>query len=96
MGWGSTYGAIRGTVDRAQTAGMSVAQVHVRNVFPLPNDLGEILSRFETVLIPELNRGQFSRLVRAEYLINAVSYPKVQGKPFTSTELLSKIEELLG
>lgn len=96
LGWGSTYGAIRGAVDRAQAAGLSVAQVHVRNVFPLPKDLGEILSRYETVLIPELNRGQFSRLVRAEYLIDAVSYPKVQGKPFTSTELLSKIEELLG
>lgn len=96
LGWGSTYGAIRGAVDRAQAAGMSVAQVHVRNVFPLPKDLGEVLSQFDQVLIPELNRGQFARLVRAEYLIDAVSYPKVQGKPFTSTELLSKIEELLG
>ena len=96
LGWGSTYGAIRGAVDRAQAVGMSVAQVHVRNVFPLPKDLGEVLSKFDQILIPELNRGQFSRLVRAEYLIDAVSYPKVQGKPFTSTELLSKIEELLG
>ena len=57
---------------------------------------GADLSRYDKVLIPELNRGQFSRLVRAEYLIDAISYPKVQGKPFTSTELLSKIEELLG
>ncbi|MCH2102055.1 MAG: 2-oxoacid:acceptor oxidoreductase subunit alpha, partial [Planctomycetes bacterium] len=96
LGWGSTYGAIRGAVDRAQSAGMSVAQVHVRNVFPLPKDLGEVLSKFDRVLIPELNRGQFARLVRAQYLIDAISYPKVQGKPFTSTELLSKIEELLG
>ena len=96
LGWGSTYGAIRGAVDRAHAAGMSVAQVHVRNVFPLPKDLGEVLSKFDQILIPELNRGQFSRLVRAEYLIDAISYPKVQGKPFTSTELLSKIEELLG
>lgn len=96
LGWGSTYGAIRGAVDRAQAAGMSVAQVHVRNVFPLPKDLGEVLSQFDQVLIPELNRGQFARLVRAEYLIDAISFPKVQGKPFTSTELLSKIEELLG
>jgi len=96
LGWGSTYGAIRGAVDRAQAAGQSVAQVHVRNVFPLPNDLGEVLGGFKKVLIPELNRGQFSQLVRAEYLIDAISYPKVQGKPFTSTELLNKIEELVG
>lgn len=96
LGWGSTYGAIRGAVDRARAAGHSVSQVHVRNVFPLPNDLGEILAGFDQVLIPEMNRGQFSRLVRAEYLIDAISHPKVQGKPFTSSELLHKIEELLG
>ena len=74
---------------------MSVSQVHVRNVFPLPNDLGEILAGFDQVLMPELNRGQFSRLVRAEYLIDVISHPKVQGKPFSTTELLVKIEELL-
>lgn len=95
LGWGSTYGAIRGAVDRARAAGMSVSQVHVRNVFPLPNDLGEILAGFDQVLMPELNRGQFSRLVRAEYLIDVISHPKVQGKPFSTTELLVKIEELL-
>ena len=54
------------------------------------------MSQFDQVLVPELNRGQFSRLVRAEYLIDTISYPKVQGKPFTSTELLAKIEELHG
>jgi 2-oxoglutarate/2-oxoacid ferredoxin oxidoreductase subunit alpha len=95
LGWGSTYGAIRGAVDRARVAGLSVSQVHVRNVFPLPTDLGEILAGFDQVLMPELNRGQFSRLVRAEYLIDVISHPKVQGKPFTTTELLVKIEELL-
>lgn len=96
LGWGSTYGAIRGAVDRARAAGLSVSQVHVRNVFPLPTDLGEILAGFDQVLMPEMNRGQFSRLVRAEYLIDVISHPKVQGKPFTSNELLTKIEELLG
>lgn len=96
LGWGSTYGAIRGSVERAQKAGHSVAQVHIRNVWPLPKDLGDVLSKFDQVLIPELNRGQFARLIRAEYLIDAISYPKVQGKPFTSTELLEKIEEVLG
>lgn len=95
LGWGSTYGAIRGAVDRARAQGLSVSQVHVRNVFPLPNDLGEILAGFDQVLMPELNRGQFSRLVRAEYLIDVISHPKVQGKPFSTTELLVKIEELL-
>lgn len=95
LGWGSTYGAIRGAVSRCQEEGKSVSQVHLRNVWPLPNDLGGILKRFKKVLIPELNRGQLCRLIRGEYLIDAQSLPKVQGKPFTSTELVNHIEQLL-
>ncbi len=95
LGWGSTFGAIRGAVTRCQEQGKSVSQVHLRNVWPLPNDLGDILKGFKKVLIPELNRGQLCRLIRSEYLIDAQSLPKVQGKPFTSTELASHIEQLL-
>ncbi len=95
LGWGSTYGAIRGAVQRAHSKGLSVSQVHVRNVWPLPQDLGEVMSRFDRVLVPELNRGQLCRLLRSEYLIDATSLPKVQGKPFGSEELLAHIEEIL-
>lgn len=95
LGWGSTYGAIRGAVQRAQSKGLSVSQAHVRNVWPLPQDLGEIMARFDRVLVPELNRGQLCRLLRSEFLIDATSLPKVQGKPFGSEELLAHIEEIL-
>jgi 2-oxoglutarate/2-oxoacid ferredoxin oxidoreductase subunit alpha len=95
IGWGSTYGAIRGAVDRAQAAGKSVSQVHIRNLWPLPQDLGDILSNFKHILIPEMNRGQFSRLLRGEYLRETISFCKVQGKPFTSTEILERIEQIL-
>jgi len=95
LGWGSTYGAIRGAVLRAQEKGLSVSQVHLYNVWPLPKDLGEILARFDRVLIPELNRGQLCRLIRSEYLVDATSLSKVQGKPFGSEELLGHIEEVL-
>lgn len=95
LGWGSTYGAIRGAVQRAQSKGLSVSQAHVRNVWPLPPDLGEIMARFDRVLVPELNRGQLCRLLRAEFLVDATSLPKVQGKPFGSEELLAHIEGIL-
>ena len=70
--------------------------MHLRNVWPLPRDLREVLSRFRHVLVPELNRGQLSRLVRSELLIDAQSLPKVQGRPFQSSELLRRIEALCG
>ena len=94
LGWGSTYGAIRGAVDRARKAGCKVGQVHLRHVWPLPQDLGEVLARFQTVLLPELNRGQLNRLIRSEFLIDTVSMPKVQGLPFMSSEIRDRIQEL--
>ena len=93
LGWGSTYGAIRGAVARSQEAGLSVAQVNLRNLWPLPNDLGDILKRYKKVIIPELNRGQLCNLIRAEYLVDAISLPKVQGKPFMSGELVDAIKQ---
>lgn len=95
LGWGSTFGSIRGAVNRCQEAGHSVAQLHLRHVWPLPHDLGDVLKRYKKILVPELNRGQLSRLIRAEYLIDAISLPKVQGKPFMSAELVTAIEKLL-
>ena len=95
LGWGSTFGAIRGAVERAQAAGKSVSQIHVRNVWPLPKDLGTHLANFDQVLIPEMNRGQFNRLIRSEFLRETLSFSKVQGKPFTTSEILHKIDEVL-
>ncbi len=96
LGWGSTFGAIRSAVDSARQKGLKVSQVHVRNVWPLPRDLGEVLGKFRQVLVPEMNRGQFARLVRSEFLVDARSMSKVQGKPFFSSEVLERIEEILG
>jgi len=96
LGWGSTKGAIRGAVDRAREEGLSVSQLHLRHIWPLPNDLGGILKRFERILIPELNRGQLNRIIRSEYLLDTVSLSKVQGRPFTFQELLERIRDLIG
>lgn len=93
LGWGSTYGAVRGAVDRARAEGLKVAQIHLRNVWPLPQDLGPLLRRFRKVIVPEMNRGHLWRLVRSELLVDAVRMPKVQGRPFTAREILQRIRE---
>jgi 2-oxoglutarate ferredoxin oxidoreductase subunit alpha len=95
LGWGSSYGALTAGVRRVRARGKRVAQVHLRYLNPFPKNLGEVLANFERVLIPELNRGQLWRLIRAEYLIDAVSYPKVQGQPFKAIEIENKIMEML-
>ncbi|MEE9274892.1 MAG: 2-oxoacid:acceptor oxidoreductase subunit alpha [bacterium] len=95
VGWGGTYGAITAAVEALQARGASVSQVHLRHLNPFPANLGEVLRNFKTVLVPELNLGQLSRLLRAEHLVDAVSYNKIEGKPFKVSEIISKIEELL-
>ncbi len=94
LGWGSTYGAIRAGVRNANRDGSRAAHLHIRHLSPLPPDLGEILARYDTVLVPELNRGQLLKLVRAEYLVPAVGLHKVQGLPFKAAEIAAKIHEL--
>ena len=94
VGWGSTYGAITSAVEEMQKQGKSVSSIHVRHLNPFPKNLGEILGRFDRVLVPELNMGQLAMLLRARYLVPAVSFPKVKGKPFKISELTAKIEEL--
>jgi 2-oxoglutarate ferredoxin oxidoreductase subunit alpha len=71
-----------------------VAHVHLRHLNPLPADLADILSRYKTILVPELNLGQLSRLLRERYLRDVVSFCKVQGKPFTASEIHRRIIEL--
>jgi 2-oxoglutarate ferredoxin oxidoreductase subunit alpha len=94
VGWGSTYGSIVQAREMAEEAGKSVAHVHLRHLNPLPADLGDILSRYKTILVPELNLGQLSRLLREQYLRDVVPLSKVQGKPFKVSEIYDRVMEL--
>jgi 2-oxoglutarate ferredoxin oxidoreductase subunit alpha len=94
LGWGSTFGVIRTAVDACRADGRKVAHVHVRHLNPLPNDLATILRRYDKVLVPEINLGQLVRLIRAEYLIDAIPYNKIQGQPFRTDEVMARIEAL--
>jgi 2-oxoglutarate ferredoxin oxidoreductase subunit alpha len=95
LSWGGTYGACATAVRDVQDLGGSVAHAHLRYMNPLPRNLGEILGRFQRVLIPELNLGQLRMLVRAEFLVDAIGLNKVKGKPFSVSEVTQKIQELL-
>jgi 2-oxoglutarate ferredoxin oxidoreductase subunit alpha len=95
VGWGSTYGAITQAVRELQAAGHRVAQVHLRHLNPLPSDLGGILARYRRVLVPEMNLGQLVRLLRAEYLVDAIGFNKVQGRPFKVSEITNRCLKLL-
>jgi len=94
IGWGSTYGAITSAVEEMQQRGKSVSSIHLRHLNPFPRNLGDLLGRFDRVLVPELNMGQLCMLLRAKYLVPAISYPKVKGKPFKISELLAKMYEV--
>ena len=95
LSWGGTYGSCLTAVQNAQTEGESVALAHIRYLNPFPSNLGEIISRYKQVLIPELNMGQLRTLIRSRYLVDAIGFNKVKGKPFTVTELHEKISELI-
>ncbi len=95
LGWGSTYGAIRTAVNRVRAAGREVAHAHLRHLNPFPKNLGDVLSRYETVLVPEINTGQLTRLIHAEFLIPTVGYNRVQGLPMKARDVEGKIHELL-
>ena len=96
LGWGGTYGAITSAVTQAQEEGMSVASAHIRYLNPFPKNLEEILNRYETILIPELNNGQLSVLIRALYNVDAIPFGKISGQPFKIKEILGKIHHVLG
>jgi 2-oxoglutarate ferredoxin oxidoreductase subunit alpha len=95
LGWGGTYGPIAAGVRRVRQQGGRVAQAHLHYLNPFPRNLGEVLSRYERVLIPEMNLGQLLKLVRAEFLVDAVGYNRVRGVPFRSSELADAIEGML-
>ena len=95
IGWGSTLGAITGAVNLAREEGLEVSRVHLRHINPLPNDLGDILARFDKVLLPEMNSGQLASVLRGRYLKDIVTLSKVQGRPFSRGEILAAIREHL-
>lgn len=96
IGWGSTYGPIGAACRRVRRAGYNVAQVHLRHLNPFPKDLGEILEGYDKVLVPEMNLGQLSKMLRAEYLVDAQGYNHVYGLPLKAAELAEAIGVLVG
>ncbi|MEE8509124.1 MAG: 2-oxoacid:acceptor oxidoreductase subunit alpha [Myxococcota bacterium] len=96
VGWGGTLGAILTAVEEARVDGLDVSSIHLRHLNPFPANLGDVLARFEKVIVPELNEGQLCHLLRAEFLIPAESISKVEGQPFKVAELRAHIERALG
>jgi len=95
LGWGSTYGPIGAACRRVRQAGLNVAQVHLRHLNPFPKDLGEIIKRYDAVMVPEMNLGQLSMLLRAKYLVDVVGYNQVNGMPLKAAELAAAITDLI-
>lgn len=96
LGWGSTYGAIKSAVAEMQARGHAVSHAHLRYVRPFPKNLEQMLRNFKTILVPEINNGQLVKIIRDKYLIDAKAYNKIMGIPITKTELVMKMEEMLG
>jgi 2-oxoglutarate/2-oxoacid ferredoxin oxidoreductase subunit alpha len=96
LGWGSTYGSIGAAVRRVRNAGHSVAQAHLRHLNPFPPNLGDVLRRYDKVLLPEINLGQLALLLRGRFLVDVISYNRVRGLPFRAAELAGVIEDVIG
>jgi 2-oxoglutarate ferredoxin oxidoreductase subunit alpha len=96
VSWGSTYAAVAAGVKRVRARGMKAAHAHLRHLSPLPSNLGEVLGRYTQILVPEMNLGQLSRILRAEFLVDAQSLSKMQGVPFRVMEIEAAITALLG
>jgi 2-oxoglutarate ferredoxin oxidoreductase subunit alpha len=94
LGWGSTYGPIGAAVRTVRDAGGRVAQAHLRHLNPLPSNTGDVVRRYRRVLVPEMNLGQLALLIRARYLVDAISYTAVRGLPFKATELTEAIRDV--
>jgi 2-oxoglutarate ferredoxin oxidoreductase subunit alpha len=95
LGWGSTYGSIRESVKQLRTKGRKVSHIHLRYLNPLPLDLADQLRKFKKVMVAEMNMGQLLKLVRADYLIDAIGCNKIQGRPFKVSELTNRINRVL-
>jgi len=95
VGWGSTFGAIRAGTRNARRNGHSVAHAHIRHLNPFAPNLAEILSNYKKVLIPELNSGQLAMMIRAKFLVDAITFSKMQGLPFKAAEIEQKVIEMI-
>src|SRR5919199_1896293 len=95
LGWGSTYGSITPAVGKLRAEGKSVSSAHLRHLNPFPANLGDVLRSFERVIVPEMNLGQLCTMIRAKYLVDAVAFSKVKGRPFQIREIVKKVEEYL-
>ncbi|MDB5724035.1 MAG: 2-oxoglutarate ferredoxin oxidoreductase alpha subunit, partial [Novosphingobium sp.] len=91
VGWGSTFGPIHQAVRRARAQGIDVSHIHVRHIWPLPQNLGDLLRGFDNVLVPEMNTGQFKTVLRDQYLVDAKPLTKTSGQPFTIAEIEAAI-----
>lgn len=96
LGWGSTYGAIKSAVAELQAQGHAVSHAHIRYIRPFPKNLGDLMKKFDQVLIPEINNGQLIKIIRDQYLIDAKPYNKIMGVPITKSEMVMKIKQMLG
>ena len=95
LSWGGTFGAVYNACKEIRNKGLAVAHLHLRHLNPFPRGLDKVLSSYKKILIPELNLGQLALLIRGKFLIDAVSFTKIQGRPFTTSEVKQKIEEML-
>ncbi|WP_455352378.1 2-oxoacid:acceptor oxidoreductase subunit alpha [Streptomyces sp. SYSU K217416] len=95
LGWGSTYGPITAAVRRLRSAGLPIAQAHLRHLNPFPRNLGEVLGRYNKVVVPEMNLGQLATMLRARYLVDAQSYNQVNGMPFKAEQLATALKEAI-
>jgi 2-oxoglutarate/2-oxoacid ferredoxin oxidoreductase subunit alpha len=95
VGWGSTYGPIHQAVLRARRAGKDVAQIHIRHIWPMPKNMGDLLKSFDRIIVPEMNTGQLKTILRDQFLVDAKPVNKVSGQPFTIAEMEAAIEEAL-
>jgi 2-oxoglutarate/2-oxoacid ferredoxin oxidoreductase subunit alpha len=95
LGWGSTAGAITGAVRAARREGLAVSRAHLRYLNPFPSNLGDVLARFDKVLVPEMNSGQLALLLRGHFLKDVITYSKVQGRPFFRREIYDRVKEIL-
>ncbi len=95
IGWGSSYGAIKSAIDQSMKEGAKVAYIHIKHLNPFPANLREIINNYSTILVPEMNMGQLKTILLSTFLKPMIGLNKVQGQPFKSSEIKSKIDELL-
>jgi 2-oxoglutarate ferredoxin oxidoreductase subunit alpha len=95
LGWGGTYGAIKDAFDKLRSEGKKVSYAHLRHINPFPKNMGDVLAKFDKVLVPELNTGHLATLIRSKYLREVIQFNKVNGKPLNAHEIEERVIELL-